>query len=225
MPQRRNATKGARTRRLLLDAARRLLERDGYHALKVTDIAPEAGLSAGVFYVYFDDKQQIALEIFREVTDENETKVYAEAGPSDPFDAVLKHMAIYVRLMLSDGALLKAIMQMLDELPEARAIWHENSARISRRIAKGLHKRSPSAVAGAEARIVYAHAAQSMSDTMLLNIVAYGNKDLEGLGKDPERLTQILSILWYRMLYGKSPPPEKCRKAIDFLPSPVKQIK
>jgi TetR/AcrR family transcriptional regulator, ethionamide resistance regulator len=219
-PKRRNWTKGTRTRRALLDATRRLLERDGFHALKVSEIAPEAGLSPGIFYTYFEDKNQIALEIFREVVAKDEAIIYAESGPADPFDAVLQHMRLYVQQMLSDGALPKAILQMLDALPEARAIWHEYSSRIARRIASGLEKRAPSAVADEAARIIYAHAAQAMSDTMLINIKSYKHDDYAPIAGDIERISQVLSVIWFRMLYAKSPPAEKCPLAIGFLPVP-----
>jgi TetR/AcrR family transcriptional regulator, ethionamide resistance regulator len=219
-PKRRNWTKGTRTRRALLDATRRLLERDGFHALKVSEIAPEAGLSPGIFYTYFEDKNQISLEIFREVVAEDEATIYAQSGPTDPFDAVLQHMRLYVQQMLNEGALPKALQQMLDALPEARAIWHEYSARIARRIASGLEKRAPGAVADEAARIIYAHAAQAMSDTMLINIKSYKHADYEPIAGDTERISQVLSVIWFRMLYGKTPPAEKCPLALGFLPAP-----
>jgi AcrR family transcriptional regulator len=220
VPKRRNWTKGTRTRRALLDATQRLLERDGFHALKVSEIAPEAGLSPGIFYTYFEDKNQVALEVFREVVAKDEAIIYAESGPADPFDAVLQHMRLYVQQMLSEGAMPKAILQMLDALPEARAIWHEYSSRIARRIASGLEKRAPGTVADEAARIIYAHAAQAMCDTLLINMKSYKHADYQPIAGDMERIAQVLSIIWFRMLYGKTPPAEKCPLAIGFLPVP-----
>ena len=43
----------------LLDAARRVFERDGYHAATVSAIVQAAGLSQGAFYLYFPDKKAV----------------------------------------------------------------------------------------------------------------------------------------------------------------------
>jgi AcrR family transcriptional regulator len=43
----------------LLEAARRVFERDGYHGTTVSAIVQAAGLSQGAFYLYFADKKGI----------------------------------------------------------------------------------------------------------------------------------------------------------------------
>jgi AcrR family transcriptional regulator len=47
------------TRRKLLLAAERIIGRRGFHRTQVTDITQGAGVSTGVFYRYFDSKEQI----------------------------------------------------------------------------------------------------------------------------------------------------------------------
>jgi len=43
----------------LLEAARRVFERDGYHGTTVSAVVQAAGLSQGAFYLYFTDKKGI----------------------------------------------------------------------------------------------------------------------------------------------------------------------
>ena len=43
----------------LLEAARRVFERDGYHGTTVSAVVQAAGLSQGAFYLYFADKKGI----------------------------------------------------------------------------------------------------------------------------------------------------------------------
>src|SRR6202040_1346534 len=43
----------------LLEAARRVFERDGYHGTTVSAIVQAAGLSQGAFYLYFTDKKAV----------------------------------------------------------------------------------------------------------------------------------------------------------------------
>lgn len=48
-----------RTRDALVGAARVCIERDGYHAARISDIAEEAGAAIGSFYTYFPSKQAV----------------------------------------------------------------------------------------------------------------------------------------------------------------------
>jgi len=53
-------------RRLILDAAIRVLARQGYHGTRVSDIADEAGVAYGLVYHYFGSKDEVLNELFVE---------------------------------------------------------------------------------------------------------------------------------------------------------------
>ncbi len=57
------SSRGLRSRRSLVDAAKEIFEEDGFLDARISDISERAGLSHGSFYYYFDSKE----EIFREV--------------------------------------------------------------------------------------------------------------------------------------------------------------
>jgi len=57
----------ARTRALLLDAARRVFVHRGYHAPKIADLVAEAGLGQGTFYRHFSTKREIFETLLDEV--------------------------------------------------------------------------------------------------------------------------------------------------------------
>jgi AcrR family transcriptional regulator len=60
------ATKGERTRAALLDAARRLFVRNGYHGTSMRQIADEAGLALGGIYNHFGKKEDIFVGVLME---------------------------------------------------------------------------------------------------------------------------------------------------------------
>jgi len=62
--------RGRRTRRRLIDAARRVFERDGYLEARVADIAAAAGVAHGSFYTYFDSKEHVFREMVAGVMDD-----------------------------------------------------------------------------------------------------------------------------------------------------------
>jgi AcrR family transcriptional regulator len=58
--------RAARTRAALIVAARDVIERDGYHAARITDIAEQAGVAIGSFYHHFSCKQAIFTAVVEE---------------------------------------------------------------------------------------------------------------------------------------------------------------
>ncbi|HUR85563.1 MAG TPA: TetR family transcriptional regulator, partial [Solirubrobacteraceae bacterium] len=56
----------ARTRRLLLDAARAVFAERGFHGAAVEDVASRAGFTRGAFYANFTDKADALLTLHEE---------------------------------------------------------------------------------------------------------------------------------------------------------------
>lgn len=63
-----NNAKRARTRARLTDAALRLMSERGINATSVSEIAAEAELANGTFYLYFRDKAEIVAAVCQAVT-------------------------------------------------------------------------------------------------------------------------------------------------------------
>lgn len=215
----RRVAKGERTRRLLMDTALEMLNDRGYHDLKVTEVAQRSGLSAGVFYIYFKDKTELIIAIFDELLSQGLGVIFEERAPEEPFLAILQINRRYISLLTQQNGTNRAIFQILDQLPEARETWRKSNSKVAHRIAAGVERRSPGSIAGSEARFFSAYAAQAMLDTVLLNAISFRDPDVQDISKDIERFAQAVSVLWYRMLYGRSPAAEHCPLALDFLPS------
>jgi len=64
------SARGARTRRALVAAARRVFERDGYLDARITDIAAEAGVASGSFYTYFTGKEDAFAAVIEDLSEE-----------------------------------------------------------------------------------------------------------------------------------------------------------
>jgi AcrR family transcriptional regulator len=78
----------------LLEAARRVFERDGYHAATVSAIVQAAGLSQGAFYLYFADKKAIFAALQEEMATLLRRRIYwatrDEPDPGRRLEAGLK---------------------------------------------------------------------------------------------------------------------------------------
>ncbi len=69
----------------ILDAALQLFGRKGYHGTHVSDIIDGAGIARGTFYLYFESKSAIFLELLDRMMQELRSNIVGvEAGPGRP---------------------------------------------------------------------------------------------------------------------------------------------
>jgi len=65
--ERRHTDQGLERKQQLLDCAARLFAERGYDDTRVIDIVREAGVAKGLFYWYFDNKEQLFAELADEI--------------------------------------------------------------------------------------------------------------------------------------------------------------
>jgi AcrR family transcriptional regulator len=107
--------KGIRTRARLVDAAKRVFQRDGFLDARIVDIAETAGVAPGSFYHYFDSKEQI----FREVAEAQEQRLTAppdDGGPgtrdASPWERIGRANRRYLERYREEASLMGVIEQV-----------------------------------------------------------------------------------------------------------------
>jgi AcrR family transcriptional regulator len=81
----------------LIDAAARLMERDGFHSVSMQALADEAGVSVGLIYKYFGNKEDLLLAVIVNVLDafaERVPAAIAGAG-DDPVNRIVAGFGAY----------------------------------------------------------------------------------------------------------------------------------
>lgn len=115
--------RGQERRRQLLDYAAQRFAENGYHPTSVADIVGGLGVGKGVFYWYFDSKEQLFLEILREsqtdlrrmqrdtIANEPDPVKRLEMGVRASFDWWSKHPEIVnlVQFAATEAAFAKAV--------------------------------------------------------------------------------------------------------------------
>lgn len=128
---------GSRTRARLLDAAERLVERNGFAATSVDAILEEAGSSKGAFFHHFSSKSELALALVARYVDADlgmlDRGLEAAAGVDDPVEKVLVFLRFYEtwaeELVTADSACLYIAL-----VSEKDLLGHEGAAEILRAI-------------------------------------------------------------------------------------------
>lgn len=121
---------GSATRERILDAAERLVERNGFAATTVDRVLEEAGSSKGAFFHHFDSKRALARALVERYVDADlgllRAGLQACADVPDPVDRVLAFLRHYERwadeLVSADSACLYiAVLTERDLLDDATA--------------------------------------------------------------------------------------------------------
>src|SRR4051794_30372288 len=80
-------------RRDILAAGRRLLERDGYEALNMRDVARGAGISPGLVYTYFGSREQLFAALYAERLQALEAELVPLCERASSAEALLEAVA------------------------------------------------------------------------------------------------------------------------------------
>jgi AcrR family transcriptional regulator len=116
---------GLATRQRLLAAARDLIETGGYGSASVAAIAERAGVAAATLYRHFTSKEELFIEVFRDVCGGEERAMRAaadDAGPGavDRLEAVL---GTFARRALQNPRLAWALLaEPVDPLVDAERL-------------------------------------------------------------------------------------------------------
>jgi AcrR family transcriptional regulator len=141
------STRGTRTRRALVQAARRVFERDGFLDARITDIAAEAGVASGSFYTYFTGKEDAFAAVMEEVNEEMlHPRMHEFADRDDPVAVIEAANRAYL-VAYRRNARLMALMEQVAQIDEdfrrlrlrrARAFADRNAHAIARLQERGL---------------------------------------------------------------------------------------
>ena len=115
--------RGHRTRTALVNAARELLERNGYADTRIVDITRHAKVSYGSFYTYFASKEAIFTEIVDRMIADFHAVVSAEPVEGrTPRDLIARTNRGYLRAYRQNAAMMALLEQVASSNPELRTL-------------------------------------------------------------------------------------------------------
>jgi AcrR family transcriptional regulator len=107
--------KGVQTRARLVEAAKKVFERDGFLEARIVDIAEAASLAPGSFYHYFDSKEELFLEV-AQTQEERLTAPaedpWAKAETLSPTDRIRRANRLYLERYRNEAAIMGVIEQV-----------------------------------------------------------------------------------------------------------------
>lgn len=189
--------RGRRTRAKLLEAARRIFERDGYLDAKITDIAADADVATGTIYTYFTGKDEILAAVLEVAREE---MLNPDLGPadanSDPFERIHHSTAVYLQAYAKNADLLRVFEQVSTIDPRFRQMRLERARGFFYRNARGIERLQQQGLADPSLDPLLS----SMALSSMVSRAAYFVLALGYQVEDLDRLTDELSRLWANAL-------------------------
>ncbi|MGI9294349.1 MAG: TetR/AcrR family transcriptional regulator [Pseudomonadales bacterium] len=194
--------KGIQTREKILQAARSVFARDGYVAMRMGDVAIEAGLSMGSLYRYFEDKEDLFANLIANV---HETLYDAsKAAQSDfsthPFDALLEANRGYLECYYNNRDIMRALFEAVTVDKRDRDIWWRMRERHIDRFTHAVSSaHGITEVDGIDVRIVVDAMASLVEQS------AYCWYAQEQLNANPiplDTAARTVTMVWYRAIFG-----------------------
>jgi len=205
-PSEPTSARGQKRRELIKAATRIVLEREGYRAMKVVDVASEAGVAAGLFYHYFPDLKSVTCEVLSDFLQEMAKSLMPE--PKGRYDAIYTSTLVMVKAFDEHPGLMRCLVQVADEVPEFKVLWDTVSIAWTKRVANSIERQFPDAKMGDHFASCVAYALGSMVDGLVNEVYVHQNPDARKLLRKPQDLAELLAVMWYHALYLENPPLE-----------------
>ena len=205
------SAKGRRTRARLIDAGKRVFERDGFLQARISDIAAEAEVSHGSFYHYFESKESLFREIAAEVEvrlvsmDDHATEGERGDGPIDRIRAANRS---YLAAYRDEAAIMRVIEEVSRYDEDVRRVRTERDDQLAARLEAAIARLQAEGLA--DERIDTRYAAQALGGM----VARFAETLFFGGGRfDLDTAVDQLTLLWANSLGLKENRPRKARKA------------
>ncbi|HVK79239.1 MAG TPA: TetR/AcrR family transcriptional regulator [Verrucomicrobiae bacterium] len=202
-------TKGERTKEALKLGAICVLDDVGYHALRVQDVCDAAQVGSATFYLYFENRADITLQVLTEYLARNVELLPAREAGTSVFDTIRASNLRWLEIGRANAGLLRCVLQLGDEEPGFRELVHRSNRAWYERIALSILRRAPEGEISEDAALFAAYSLGAMMDEMARKLIVYPDPDLRALSaravpKDAD-VAEFFAVLWHRALYGGAP--------------------
>jgi AcrR family transcriptional regulator len=220
MPAVPTTTKGQETRRRLLAAARRVIERDGYVALRMADVAAEAKISLGGLYRYFENKDDLFLSLIGDIHKElyNASRAQGHTFRTHPFATLRESNKGYLVHYYANRDIMRAFIEATTVDTKITEMWWWMRQRHVDRFVGALERDfNITEVEGISTRVIAEALASAVEQSAY---VWYARKSLNTATVPVDTAAEVLARIWYRAIWGAGEPkPAGAPPARDFSPA------
>ncbi len=200
-----NLAKGQRTLLRLKAGTALALNDTPYLALRVADIVEYAGLSYGLFYHHFKDKETAVKTVLRDIIEQVEISYRNIHVSENDYETIFEPNLFYVEYYSHNAGLMSACLSLSENDKEFGDYWNLINDRWNRRIANSMRAAQQNGKSLLPEADSVAYSLSAMVDQTCRQIFVQNNPFASRLMENTLQLAETVSILWYRAVYSRDP--------------------
>lgn len=196
--------KGQKTRAHLLAAARKVIKRDGYVALRMADVAAEAKISLGGLYRYFENKDDLFLSLIGDIHKDlfEASRAQKHSFRVDPLATLRESNEGYLHHYYANRDIMRAFIEATTvDARVSQMWWWMRQRHVDRFVAALKRDFDITEVEGVSTRIITEALASAVEQSAY---VWYARESLNTERIPVEKAAEILARIWYRAIWGAS---------------------
>lgn len=207
------SAKGAQARARLKKAALTVLERIGYHKMRIADVTAEAGVAQGLFYHYFPDLKSMTLEVLGEYVAGASRLEKIEDGvdPGNWFQLIYAHNYLVVDSYARRPGLMRCLFQLADEEAAFSSMLRGNFLEQMSWLVKLMPRMFPQTEFKPHQALMIAYSLAGAGETLLKEYFINANPALTAAKLNVDEITELLSTMFYRSLFLEHPAAEELK--------------
>jgi len=201
------SARGERARTRLKEAALVVLEREGYHKMRIADVTREAGVAQGLFYHYFKDLKSLTLEVLADfaLAGSDPQVIEKDVPRGDWYARIYAHNLVIVRSYARRPGIMRCLLQLADEEPEFSGLLRENY----RNQLMWLVDLMPGLFADVRFKkhqaLLVVYSLAGIGEGLMREYFINESKTLRAANLTTEQLAELLSTMFYRALFLENP--------------------
>jgi AcrR family transcriptional regulator len=201
------SARGERARAGLKAAALRVLEREGYHRLRIADVTQEAGVAQGLFYHYFKDLKSLTREVLTDyaLASNDPAEVEKDVPKGDWYARIYAHNLVIVRSYARRPGVMRCLLQLGDEDPEFSGLLRENYRNQLMWLVELMPRLFPEVRFRKHQALLVVYSLAGIGEGLLREYFINESKTLRAAGLSVEQFAELLTIMFYRALFLQNP--------------------
>jgi AcrR family transcriptional regulator len=207
------SARGARARAGLKEAALAVLERQGYHKMRIADVTTEAGVAQGLFYHYFPDLKSLTLEVLTDFARaSNDPQVIEKNVPrGDWYARIYAHNLLIVRSYARRPGVMRCLLQLSDEDEVFSAMLRENYRNQLMWLVDLMPKLFPEVRFRKNQALMVVYSLAGIGEGLIREYFINESKTLCAAQLSVEQFAELLTTMFYRALFLQHPAEEQLK--------------
>ena len=200
-----------------------VLERQGYHKMRIADVTSEAGVAQGLFYHYFTDLKSLTLEVLTDfaMASNDPLKIEKNVSRGDWYARIYAHNLVVVRSYAKRPGVMRCLLQMADEDEAFSGMLRENYRNQLMWLVDLMPKLFPDVRFKKHQALMVVYSLAGVGEGLIREYFINESKTLRAADLSLEQFAELLTTMFYRALFLQNPD-EKQLKYTQNLTSMVR---